>query len=117
MPRAAPDNELLSELLALEATVGSRSKLAVLLDVDRSTIWRFCKHGRALDKTKEAIREGLKRYRNETTSSPIKVSAAIDTAFTGNIREDMQMLRSLCTTVLTVLDGYEKLLANGTDNN
>ncbi|MDO9204147.1 hypothetical protein [Methylotenera sp.] len=116
MPRVVTDDELLAEVLAFEKTVGSRSKLAIKLGIDRSTFWRFCRTGRAIDKTREAIREGLMRNKNETNGNFGKVKTSIENTFVDNIREDMQSLRSLCTTVLTVLDGYEKLLANGTAN-
>ncbi|QDC44769.1 helix-turn-helix domain-containing protein [Methylophilus medardicus] len=117
MPRVKVDSELLAEVQALEAAIGNQSKLAHMLGVDRSTLLRFCSTGKAIDKTRETMRKGLIRYKNETTGSSEKVSASIGATLTGNIQEDMQMLRSLCTTVLTVLDGYEKLLANGTNNN
>ena len=117
MPIVGTDNELLTEVLALEAVIGNKSKLAGMLGVDRSTFLRFCSNGRAIDKTREKIRKGLIRYKNETRDGSEKVNASIGATLTGNMREDMQMLRSLCTTVLTVLDGYEKLLANGTHNN
>ena len=102
MPRVGTDNELLAEVLALEAVVGNKSKLAVMLGVD---------------KTRETIRKGLMRHKNETSGSTEKVNASLSATLTGNMREDMQMLRSLCTTVLTVLDGYENLMANGMQNN
>lgn len=110
MPRVRTDDELLAEVLALEAVIGNKSKLAKLLEVDRSTFLRFCSSGKAIDKTRETIRKGLIRYKNETSGSTEKVNASIGATLTGNIREDMQMLRSLCKTVLTVLDGYENLL-------
>lgn len=117
MPRVGTDNELLAEVLALEALVGNKSKLAVMLGVDRSTFLRFRSSGRAIDKTRETIRKGLIRHKNETSGSTEKVNASLSATLTGNMREDMQMLRSLCTTVLTVLDGYENLMANGMQNN
>ena len=117
MPRVRMDRELHAEVLKLEAVIGNKSKLAIKLGVDRSTLLRFCSTGKAIDKTRETIQKGLIRYKNETSDTPEKAHASIGATLTGNIREDMQMLRSLCTTVLTVLDGYEKLLANGTNNN
>jgi len=116
MPKVVTDNELLAEVLALEVAIGSRSKLAIKLGVDRSTFWRFCQTGRAIDKTREAIRRGLMRNKNETNVNFGKVKTSIENSFAENIRDDMQSLRSLCTTVLTLLDGYEKFLANGTAN-
>ncbi len=117
MPRVRISFELLAEVLQLEAKIGNKSKLAATLGVERSTFLRFCSTGKAIDKTRETIRKGLIRYKNETSDIPEKAHASVGAALTGNIREDVQMLRSLCTTVLTVLDGYEKLLANGTNNN
>lgn len=113
MPRVKIDNELQAEVLALESVIGNQSKLAVILGVDRSTLLRFRSNGRAIDKTRETIRKNLIRYNKEASGIPEKVNASIGVTLTGSIQEDMQMLRSLCTTVLTVLDGYEKLLANG----
>lgn len=110
MPKVVTDNALLAEVLAIEKLVGSRSKLALQLGVDRATFWRFCRTGRAIDKTREAIRQGLMRNKSETTGSIGKVEISIENSFGVNIH-DMQSIRSLCNTVLTVLDGYEKLLA------
>jgi hypothetical protein len=113
MPKVITDDALLAEVLAIEKNVGSRSKLALQLGVDRATFWRFCQTGRAIDKTREVIRQGLMRNKNETIG---KVGISIENSFGVNIHDDMQSLRSLCNTVLTVLDGYEKLLANSMAN-
>lgn len=116
MPRVRTDDDLLAQVLAIQGVIGNKSKLAAMLGVDRSTFLRFCSTGKAIDKTRVRIQKGLIRYKNETSDSSEKANATINPALTGNIQEDMRMLRSLCTTVLTVLDGYEKLLGNGTNN-
>jgi hypothetical protein len=117
MPSVRTDDRLLAEVLAIQVVVGNKSKLAAMLGIDRSTFLRFCSTGKAIDRTRARIRKGLMRYKNETTESHGKENASIGTVLTGNILEDMQTLRSLCNTVLTVLDGYEKLLAHRANNN
>jgi len=117
MPKVGTDSELLAQVLALEEEVGNLSKIAVLLNVDRSTLWRFIRTGRAIERNREMIRSGLLRIKSETNVQTAQVNEATPFTLSASIHEDVRMLRSLCTTVLTVLDGYEKLLANRVDNN
>ena len=82
MPRVKTDDELLAEVLAIQAVIGNKSKLAAMLGIDRSTFLRFCSTGKAIDKTRVRIQKGLIRYKNEANESHEKANASIGTVLT-----------------------------------
>lgn len=116
MPKVVVDKDLKDEVAAIINTLGSGKKAADAMGVDRTMVWRFNNTGRAIEKNRKALKDGIARYKNETKPEHRETHFDTIDLHNMNMGEDLKFLRSLCNKVLTILDGYENLMANGAGN-
>lgn len=111
MPKVNKDNELFEKVVAIIRSVGSVSEAARRLGVNKATLWRFSKGGRAIGRTRAALVQALALIESET-ARPSEPHRSQERGIEGFPVEDLRGMRELCNRMVAWIDMAEKASAN-----
>lgn len=111
MPKIQKDVELHQEVQQFVIKMGGIPQAAIQLGIDRTTLWRFNKSGCAIDRTRHALSDAIKRNKSATTEfaaheTRTKLDAPISISC-----NDLKTMRSFCQSMMALIDVYEQQLA------
>jgi hypothetical protein len=120
MPKIVKDDLLQDKVRALVQAAGSYAAAARMLDINKVTIWRFHETGCAIDRTRVAIKEALRRVESEINNK----KSVTDNA--GNVTNslgkktdlqvpDLRMIRAFCQSMIALVDAYESIDTGSTN--
>lgn len=110
MPKVAQDSQLVERVLVFAKACGGIGNAAERLGMDRSSLWRFCQSGgRAIERTRSRLIEGLARE-NNATSQPENATPDVARSVTPEIPlEDLARMRAFFQTMVALVDAYMRV--------
>lgn len=109
MPKLKKDDKLHQDVQNYVQAVGGLPQAAQQLGVGRVTLWRFCKTGCALDRTRHSLSQGISRNKSATTESPTQETTTTQTPPRFVSDEDLKTMRLFCNGMMALIDMYEQL--------
>lgn len=114
MPKVQVDAELLRDLTEVVRTRfdGCASRAAVALGLDRSSLWRFLRDGRAILETRNRYRKALLKLQQERTSDDAVSVALSGVASDRELRasipqHELERIRQTGLSLLALVRSYE----------
>lgn len=108
MPKVKEDLDLVSKTRDLVDRLGSLGVAAQHVGMDKTTLWRFLKNGRAIEKNRELLRRALGVQQKEMQSASGEQNAKkSETAAARQLPHDLQRIRAMCQSMMVVIDMYE----------
>lgn len=109
MPRVAQDSQLAERVQAFVKACGGFGNAAERLEMDRSSLWRFCQSGgRAIERTRSRLIEGLARE-DSATSQTENATLSVVSGVTPEIPlEDLARMRAFFQTMVALVDAYTR---------
>lgn len=112
MPRTDCDKPLQNRLRQVVQELGSPSAAAKQLGLQKTLVWRFYNHGRAIPKSRAALEAALDAYAHQVTQ---KVESEINSETNGSLLQlaglspdEFRAMRKLFQGVVTMMDIYER---------
>jgi len=109
MPKLKKDDKLHQDVRSYVQAAGGLPQAAQQLGVGRVTLWRFCKTGCALDRTRHRLSQGISRNKSATTESPTQETTTTQTPPRFVSDEDLKTMRLFCNSMMALIDMHEQL--------
>jgi hypothetical protein len=114
MPKVPEDQDLRSQIEEFVRHVGTNEAAATLLDINKSTLWKFRRGGCAIDRTRTILREGLARNKRNENDKESEINGAesnvIHKTLLPDQLEDLGKWRSMFQTMIVVIDLFEQTI-------
>ncbi|WP_139260404.1 hypothetical protein [Duganella sacchari] len=114
MPKVQKDDALHTEIQAIVALCGGLGKAEKALQINRATLWRFCKSGCAIDRTRQQLEVAAKRYRSETNNFVSRQEKKMPASDELRI-DQLRKIRAFCQSMITFVDAFESTLGLAVD--
>jgi hypothetical protein len=108
MPKVKEDLDLVRKTRLLVERLGGIGVAAHYAGMDKTTLWRFLKNGRAIEKNRELLRIALGVQKNEMPGASNEQNAKkSETAAARPLPHDLRRIRAMCQSMMVVIDMYE----------
>lgn len=109
MPKVQRDELLLKCLQAIVKECDGYGRAAKRLSVDKTTLWRFCTSGRAIERTRLLLSASAKRYEKDTNRFTLGRELSHLPKLETITTDDLQAIRHFCQKMISLVDAYEKM--------
>jgi len=109
MPKLKKDDKLHQDVQNFVQAAGGLPQAAQQLGVGRVTLWRFCKTGCAIDRTRHRLSQGISRNKSATTESPAYETTTTQAPPRFVSDGDLKTMRLFCNGMMALIDMYEQL--------